>query len=97
MVPSAKISSRSRNVDGTRIKGMPRWLNSTSIVLRSQMARIARLHSWFDIVHTSLEIFANETMETTELSVSKSFPFDSERKYSSKERHSRCGEWPLRM
>jgi hypothetical protein len=39
----------------------------------------------------------NDPMETTELPVSKSLPFDSERKYFAKERHSRCGEWPLGM
>src|SRR5260370_30319195 len=67
----ASVLPRSRRVGGTRIKGMPRWLNSTSMVLRSQIARIARLQTSLDIVHTSLEIGVNETMEITELSAQK--------------------------
>src|SRR6266567_616586 len=51
-----RVSPRPRSVEGTRIKGMPRWLISTSIVLRSQMARMARLHSSPVIVHTSVRL-----------------------------------------
>jgi hypothetical protein len=56
------------------------------------------VNSWFNMLGKLVQAYIfDETMETTELAVSKSLPFDSERKYSSKERHSRCGEWPLRM
>jgi hypothetical protein len=37
------------------------------------MARIARLHSWFVIIHTSLKIVVNEPMDTTELSARKPY------------------------
>src|SRR5260370_8661752 len=67
----ASVLPRSRRVGGTRIKGMGRWVNSTSMVLRRHIARIARLQTSLDIVHTSLEIGVNETMEITELSAQK--------------------------
>src|SRR5260221_13842630 len=84
------VSPRVCSVDGTRIKGMPRWLISTSIVLRSQMARMARLHSSPVIVHTSVRLLICLLVSIlTQLEGWMQQAF-------LKKRHSREGEWPLR-
>jgi hypothetical protein len=44
------------------------------MVLRNQIARIARLHSLLDIVLTSLQIDVNETIEISELAGRKPSP-----------------------
>src|SRR6266571_8874182 len=75
----ASVSPSVRTVDGARIRGIPRWLNSTSIVLRSQMARIARLQCSLDIIHTSQKIGVDD---------------GNSRTINTEERHSRPREWP---